>query len=121
MTIAFDHVNIGATDLAATRDFLVDLLGVVEGNRPAFAFPGCWLYVGDQPVIHLTLRTEAPSTAGVIDHVAFAGFDFETTRARLERDGYAYHPTGIPGGPRQLFVTGPDGLKIELQCRSLPD
>ncbi|WP_417310222.1 VOC family protein [Devosia sp.] len=117
MKIAFDHVNIGATDLAATRDFLVRLLGVTDGHRPAFNDPGHWLYIDEQPVIHLSLRGDAPSRGGVIDHVAFAGFDFDETKARLEREGIVYHATGIPGGPRQLFVTGPDGLKVELQCR----
>lgn len=117
MGLAFDHFNIGTTDLVATRDFLVDLLGVVEGERPAFDFPGHWLYIGDQPVIHLTLRKDKPAPGGVVDHVALAGFDFDETRSRLDRDGYTYHATGIPSGPRQLFVTRPDGLKVELQCR----
>ena len=30
---------------------------------------------------------------------------------------YSYVVGGIPGtGIRQLFVTGPEGLKLELQC-----
>jgi catechol 2,3-dioxygenase-like lactoylglutathione lyase family enzyme len=114
--IAFDHINIRSTDLEATRDFLVRLLGLVDGYRPPFDFPGHWLYLGNTPIIHTSGLT-TPNPHGWVDHIAFAGFDFETEKARLEREGFSYVEAGIPGtGIRQLFVNGPDGLKVELQC-----
>jgi hypothetical protein len=54
---------------------------------------------------------------GWIDHVAFAPFDFDVERRRLDAGGFTYTASGIPGtGIRQLFVFGPEGLKLELQC-----
>jgi catechol 2,3-dioxygenase-like lactoylglutathione lyase family enzyme len=116
MTITLDHVNIVTTDLPAVRDFLVGLLGLEEGFRPPFDFPGHWLYLDGRPVIHLADRGRVAEDRGWVDHIAFAGFDFETQRARLDAGGYDYRAGGIPGGPRQLFVSGPGGLKVELQC-----
>jgi catechol 2,3-dioxygenase-like lactoylglutathione lyase family enzyme len=114
--ITLDHINIVTTDLPGVRDFLVDLLGLEDGFRPPFDFPGHWLYLGGQPVIHLADRGHAARDRGWVDHIAFAGFDFEAEKARLDAGGHRYVAGGIPGGPRQLFVSGPDGLKIELQC-----
>jgi catechol 2,3-dioxygenase-like lactoylglutathione lyase family enzyme len=113
--ITLDHINIRATDIEAVRDFLVDLVDLVDGPRPEFDFPGYWLYLGDRPVVHLAPFDGNPD-GGWVDHVAFAGFEFAATRERLDRKGYTYGVGGIPGGPRQLFVFGPEGLKIEMQC-----
>jgi len=55
-----DHVNIHVYDLAAARDFLVRLLGVEVGWRPAFKVPGDWLYLDGRAV---TLGAKAKSEA----------------------------------------------------------
>ena len=116
--IALSHINIHAEDLDAARDFLLAVLpDLREGFRPPFDFKGYRLYLGDQPVIHMQNRGEGMGGRGWIDHLAFAPFDFEAERKRLDGLGLPYAPGGIPGtGIRQLFVTGPEGLKIELQC-----
>ena len=41
----FEHVLILANDLEKTKDFYVDLLGLTNGYRPDFPFPGYWLYL----------------------------------------------------------------------------
>ena len=38
----FEHVLILANDLEKTKDFYVDLLGLTNGYRPDFPFPGYW-------------------------------------------------------------------------------
>ena len=116
--IALNHINIHAEDLEAARDFLLaDLPELKQGIRPPFDFKGYWLYLGDQPVIHMQNRGEGMGGRGWIDHLAFAPFDFEIEKARLDAGGFRYITGGIPGtGIRQLFVSGPEGLKIELQC-----
>ena len=48
-----DHCSIRTVKLAETRDFYVDLLGLTDGERPDFDFPGNWLYLDDKPVVHL--------------------------------------------------------------------
>jgi catechol 2,3-dioxygenase-like lactoylglutathione lyase family enzyme len=43
-----DHYNIRLkpSDLKAIRDFYVNVIGLTEGARPYFKFPGYWLYGG---------------------------------------------------------------------------
>jgi catechol 2,3-dioxygenase-like lactoylglutathione lyase family enzyme len=116
--ISLDHINIHADDLEAARDFLLAVLpDLSQGFRPPFDFKGYWLYLGEQPVIHMQTRGSGMGGRGWIDHLAFAPFDFEAEKARLDALGFSYTIGGIPGtGIRQLFVTGPEGLKLELQC-----
>ena len=62
-------------------------------------------------------RASGMGGRGWIDHLAFGPFDFDTERDRLEESGFTYTVSAIPGtGIRQLFVLGPEGLKLELQC-----
>lgn len=115
--IRLDHINLHADDLHAARDFLTTVLPLVQGFRPPFDFPGYWLYLDNEPIIHMQSRTGGAGGRGWVDHLAFASFDFETEKKRLGALGYPYVIGGIPGtGIRQLFVSGPEGLKIELQC-----
>lgn len=117
--IGLDHVNIRCADQEAMRDFLVDVLGLKEGFRPPFDFPGFWLYLGDQPIVHLQSTERSPTTSptGWVDHLAFGPFDFDAQCQRLDARGVAYTIAGIPDtGIRQIFVPGPEGSKFELQC-----
>ncbi len=114
--IRFDHVNIRVRDQEAARDFLIAVVGVTEGPRPAFSFPGYWLYLGDVPVIHLAPRDQAGET-GWVNHIAFAGYDLDRKTAELKAGGFNFRvqrlaDTDIP----QIFVSGPEGLRVELQC-----
>lgn len=118
-----DHVNIHADDLEAARDFLLAVLpDLKQGFRPPFDFPGYWLYLGGQPVIHMQNRGPGMGGRGWIDHLAFGPFDFDGTRARLDTAGLNYVLGGIPGaGIRQIFVSGPEGMRLELQCPDQQD
>ena len=54
MTIdALDHFTVAVSDLEASRRFYVEALGLHEGERPPFEFPGAWLYSGAAPLVHL--------------------------------------------------------------------
>ncbi|MEO8757253.1 MAG: glyoxalase [Devosia sp.] len=116
--IRLDHINVHAENLEAARDFLLAVLpGLKQGIRPPFDFEGCWLYLEDHPVIHMQNRGAGMGGRGWVDHLAFTPFDFEVEKARLNALGLAYAVGGIPGGAiRQIFVAGPEDLKIELQC-----
>lgn len=112
-----DHVNITVVDGPRMVRFLEDVLEAREGFRPAFGFPGHWVYVDDHPVIHLTVADRpADFPEGIVNHVAFGVYEFETARARVEACGYPWKLAGIPGTPiGQIFVTGPEGLLLEIQ------
>jgi catechol 2,3-dioxygenase-like lactoylglutathione lyase family enzyme len=114
--IRFDHINIRVTDQEEVRDFLIPVVGLKVGPRPPFSFHGYWLYLGDQPVIHLAPR-DHPGTVGWVNHVAFVGYDFEEKAAELRAAGFPFKVQTLPGTDiRQLFLDGPEGLRVELQC-----
>lgn len=114
--IRFDHVNIRVSDQEAVRDFLVATVGLSVGPRPGFAFPGYWLYLDGEPVVHLAPR-DAPGETGWVNHIAFTGFDFAAKTAALGRAGLSHRVQVQPDtGVRQIFVDGPEGLRVELQC-----
>ena len=112
------HINLRSADVERSKDFYVGVIGLRVGARPPIASVGYWLYLGDQPVVHLVQRTaDAPAGygSGAIDHVAFHGIDFAAMRSRLSELGIPFREELIPrDGTRQLFVNDPDGVKIEL-------
>jgi hypothetical protein len=75
-------------------------------------FPGYWLYLGQVPVIPSPPRGRGQN--GWVNHVA-SGYDFE---GRPPSSGPpAYQTQMLPDSDiRQIFVNGPEGIRIELQC-----
>jgi catechol 2,3-dioxygenase-like lactoylglutathione lyase family enzyme len=116
--LQLDHVNIHVHDLAAARDFFVTLLGLEVGWRPSFDVPGDWLYLDGRPVIHTWLKSQDRGL-GWVDHIAFGPCgDPDERRSDLQRLGYPFTEGRlVDTDVTQFFVSGPEGLKIELQCR----
>jgi len=114
---AFQHVNTRSSDVERTKDFYVRL-GLRVGDRPPFASRGYWLYLGDQPVLHLVQRPDGQAHhdgSGNLDHVAFAATDLEGTRRALNEAGLAFREAVVPrDGTVQIFVRDPDGITVEL-------
>jgi hypothetical protein len=113
-----DHVNIHVYDVPAARAFLVQLLGVQVGWRPSFKVQGDWLYLEGRAVIHTWLK-DRERGMGWVDHIAFGPCgDPDTKRAELLRLGYVFSEAQLVDTDiTQFFVTGPEGMKIELQCQ----
>jgi len=90
-----------------------------EGWRPPFPFPGYWLYLEENAVLHLV---EAPSdspapstTPGTLDHVAFSCSGLVDFEARLRTKGLEYRKVSVPGTTQQqLFVKDPAGNGVEF-------
>lgn len=121
MTIVLDHVNVRCSDLSATKAFFEIIVGLQEGARPDFPFPGHWLYSGDQAVVHLVEQrlSGEPGGKGTVDHFAFGGGDYAVQKAAIEKAGWPFKESDVPGlGMRQIFVTGPDDVVVELQFRT---
>src|SRR5947209_17529350 len=114
----FQHLNTRSADVEATCDFYVRVLGLRVGDRPPFQSTGYWLYLGDQPVMHLVQRPPgdpAQTGCGNLDHVAFRGVDLEATRAALNAAGIPYREAVVPRDQTiQIFVHDPDGITLEL-------
>ena len=117
--LRIDHINIHATDAPAMVRFLEAVLGAKEGFRPPFKHPGHWIYFDDAPFIHIDYAEPGKDmNRGVFDHVAFGVYDdVDTILARVKAGGYEHFLAGIPGGVGQVFVMGPDGVKLELQYK----
>jgi len=133
MTVqALEHVTIRCAQLKRTRDFYVELMGLTEGDRPAFPFRGYWLYLGGIPVVHLVEASDsagawgrdnfiptAEEGTGSFDHVAFRGDDFGAMRERLKTAGVTFKERVVPGGRlSQLFVPDPEGVLVEINFRN---
>lgn len=118
-----DHVTLRCADLARSRAFYVDLLGLTDGPRPPFDFEGAWLYLAGAPVVHLAQRMAGSPAGGTgaFDHFAFAGSDIEAARSRLNAAGASFAEADVPGRSlRQIFLRDPDGVKVEITF-GLPD
>jgi len=116
-----DHFNVRTTarEAEAVRDFYRDVLGLREGPRPAFSFPGHWMYLGDAPVLHIAgaLPADTPAAAGTgrFDHVSFRARDAKAVQKELDARGIAWRGTAVPGTELyQLFFHDPVGMKVEL-------
>ena len=55
--LSLDHWNVYCKDLKATVRFYERYVGLTDGDRPPFNFPGAWLYAGEKPILHLVSET----------------------------------------------------------------
>ena len=111
-----EHFTILAEDLDATREFYGAILGLEDGYRPPFDFPGAWLYVGGRAILHIIAGRALPENrAGVIDHMAFAARGLPDVLAKLEGRGIRYDlRRQVDTRGWQLFFHDPNGAKVEL-------
>ena len=129
---SLDHCSIRTVKLDETRDFYVDLLGMKDGDRPDFPFPGAWLYIDGLAVVHLVgVDAEDPSGlqaylggdvdadsldgSGAFDHIAFRAREPMTLMRRLKEEGYPFRERQVPSmNLHQVFVEDPNGITVEL-------
>lgn len=113
---AMNHFTVLSDDLDATRKFYGYLLGLEEGKRPPFKFPGIWFYAGGWPILHVISGRKLPEDpAGVIDHMAFTAKGLPETAAKLDKLGIKYDLRRLAGATQwQLFCKDPDGATVEL-------
>lgn len=124
-----DHAALLVADVARSRHFYGEILGLEEISRPtSFTFPGAWFSTGGEQ-IHLIGEAEEGRTAqlhaayrrdemerGYGTHFAFAVDDLDAALQHVKSHGIE-----IVGGPRprgdgveQLYICDPDGYVIEL-------
>ena len=114
-----DHYNVSTRKLNETVQFYETVLGLKNGARPPFPFPGAWLYSEGHPVLHLndisgTDKQQRPDS-GVIDHVAFGSRGFEGMKKHLAGRGIEHRVNLVPNSTRaQIFLRDPNNVEIEL-------
>jgi catechol 2,3-dioxygenase-like lactoylglutathione lyase family enzyme len=126
---SIQHLLVLTDDIDGTRDFYRDVLGLEQGERPPLEFPGYWLYAQGVPCVHVADReiynahastlglepSQDTRGSGVVDHVAFNASDYDEVTARLEGHGVDAVKNTVPGiGMRQLFISDPNGVRIEI-------
>ncbi len=135
MALTLNHFTIRTTDLEATRHFYANVLGLTVGPRPAFPFPGLWMYRGVHSdianavvhVIHLDgsdtsglmgylgEKREATHGTGAVDHIAFFADGLTAMLAHFAKNHVKFEERTVPSiGLHQLFLHDPSGVKIEL-------
>ena len=119
------HALVLTDDLEASRAFYCDLLGFRVVESPPLPFPGVWLALDGEACVHLAERGAYLETLaamglapvdGPLDHVAFRRGDVDALAARLEADGVPVVRNEVPGALRQVFVTDPNGVRVELNA-----
>ncbi|MEM1384340.1 MAG: VOC family protein [Pseudomonadota bacterium] len=120
-----DHVNVRTARLAEMRAWYADVLGLNDGWRPDFAFPGAWLYAGEDAVVHLIGVDAAPGADQAdlrLEHFAlFAGgpAELDAFRARMKSKGIPIREGHPPGaGITQVNIHDPDGNHIHVDFRT---
>ena len=127
-----DHCSIRTLDLKESRTFYVNILSMQEGYRPDLPFPGHWLYLDEQTVIHLVgvdpedtsglvgylggeVDPDALNGSGSLDHIAFRATDATGLIQRLEGNNIPYRERQLPNMDLyQVFLEDPNGITIEL-------
>lgn len=112
----FDHVNFHAAGDAPILKFFADVLGWKPGPRPAFPFPGTWLYQNNDALVHLVTKAgETPEL--VFSHVAFrTQRDAADVLASVRESGMPHQVRKHPDRPAaQIFVQLP-GVVLELEA-----
>ena len=132
-----EHVLVLSDDIEAAREFYECALGLRTGDRPPLKFDGYWLYAGAVACLHiadrgsyrahaatlgLNVSERAAGLGGVgsapVDHIAFTASDYEAVSARLASAGIEPVRNDVPGGgPRQLFFSDPEGLRVEINVK----
>ena len=128
------HYSIRTRDIDKSRIFYTRVLGMREGFRPPFPFPGIWLYMGsdqsDFGVVHIIGVDENDPNGltnylgekqlpdigtGTVDHIAFLGTGIEQFWSTLRQEGYAWRDRTVPSlRLHQIFVEDPSGVTIEI-------
>lgn len=124
-----DHINIVTTDLAGTKQFYHDVLGLTDAQMPPLPpyIEAHWLADRQgRPIIHLQRHNperhgadRASEPTGTIDHVALDCEDFAGMLARCEQLGVPCRVSNpVSNTFRQLFVTDPNNVVLELNFRT---
>ena len=124
MTITrLHHSAVCVTDIARSKRFYGEVLGLQEIPRPDFDFEGAWYEFADGSQLHLIVHDTPLALRGTtaIDprdgHLALRVDSWEGALERLRALGVehqAYWDNKTPWA--QIYVTDPDGNVVELNA-----
>ena len=115
---AIDHCSIIVANTEKSLEFYSGILGLeVDECRPALAYPGAWLNVGESQIHLLEVENpdpvnDRPEHGGRDRHLALRISDLETVVQRLQQAGIAYSKSS--SGRAAVFCRDYDGNTLEL-------
>ncbi len=133
ISISFDHYLLFTKDLKKTIDWYSNVLGIKPGPTPEFDVPVHWLYLGNQPIIHVAEQNpknqiesyigkvdyQNETGSGLIDHIAFNCSGLTRMLAKLDSLNVQYIERRADTNSRyQVFFFDPNGVKIELDFQA---
>lgn len=107
-----DHCSVLITDVAHSRHFYRDVLGLKEIPKPkTFDFVALWFQLGDTQ-LHLLLK-DKPDTISP-RHFALRVADVAAARKYFQGLGVPTQETTLIPGADRFFINDPDGNRIEI-------
>ncbi|MEL6219655.1 MAG: VOC family protein [Pseudomonadota bacterium] len=116
-----DHVNLRTTRLDEMVAWYRDVIGMEEGWRPPFDFPGAWMYSGERALVHLIGVDAEPGSNPAdlkLEHFAFSIDDPKGLSARMAAAGVHGFERAVPGTDIvQINLHDPDGNHLHIDYR----
>jgi catechol 2,3-dioxygenase-like lactoylglutathione lyase family enzyme len=125
-TFQFDHIHLFTRDPEATAAFYERMFGAEVIRSMPQGKPRIDLKLGGANIFILDVSQDAKAVAGPshphqgLDHFGLEVKDLDKTCAELKAKGAVFtrEPQTIRPGTRIAFLTGPEGVSIELLERT---
>jgi len=116
ITPSLNHINLKTHDMNRIIRFYGDVLGFKPGYRPPFSNTGCWMYLDNNPLIHLVqIDTPPKNDDPAVNHFALTGSGLGAFLKHLQGLDVSYNVTIAPEiDLRQVVVHDPDGNMFEV-------
>ena len=101
-------------------EFYETILGLKRGKRPDFSFPGAWLYLEDEAIIHLVgVAKECATVEPKLEHFAIRASGMGGLIDKLKEAGIPHTIDPVPGFPIvQINLHDVDGNHIHIDFHS---
>ena len=110
-TVGVDHVVLHVSDLARSRKFYTELLGMEVNHESSWQ---SFLWCGKQQIALFEMRDGSPVPTGELNHMALRleSGSYEEVKATLENAGFPV--SGRRGDDRCIYFTDPDGHRLQV-------